>query len=173
MVRLRTLHHDAAQLAKNAPDKFAHPEVVRSLEQALVHVMIRCLAWGSPVKTSLASHRHTAVIARFEEYLAQNYDRPLYLAEICSALGVSERMLWVCCHEQLGIGPLHYFWIRRMHLARRALILADPTKATVTDIATDYGFWELGRFSVEYRALFRESPSATLRGPTAKSKSSA
>jgi AraC-like DNA-binding protein len=50
-----------------------------------------------------------------------------------------------------------------MHLARRALLRADPAAATVTGIATDHGFWELGRFSVEYRALFGEMPSASLR----------
>jgi AraC-like DNA-binding protein len=52
-----------------------------------------------------------------------------------------------------------------MHLARRALIRADPATATVTGVATEYGFWELGRFSVQYRALFGESPSASLRHP--------
>ena len=63
------------------------------------------------------------------------------------------------------MGPIRYLTLRRMHLARRALLGADPSKATVTQIATDYGFWELGRFSVAYRALFGESPSDSLRMP--------
>ena len=50
-----------------------------------------------------------------------------------------------------------------MHLVRRALLHADPLISTVTRIVTDHGFWELGRFSVAYRTLFGESPSATLR----------
>jgi AraC-like DNA-binding protein len=50
-----------------------------------------------------------------------------------------------------------------MHLVRRVLLQADPSKSTVTRIVTDHGFWELGRFSVSYRALFGESPSETLR----------
>jgi Helix-turn-helix domain len=56
-----------------------------------------------------------------------------------------------------------------MHLVRRALLQANPSKSTVTRVVTDHGFWELGRFSVSYRALFGESPSETLqsaaRGP--------
>jgi AraC-like DNA-binding protein len=55
--------------------------------------------------------------------------------------------------------------LRRMHLTRRALLCADPSMSTVTRIVTDHGFWELGRFSVAYRALFGESPSETLRRP--------
>jgi AraC-like DNA-binding protein len=89
----------------------------------------------------------------------------MYLADICSAVGASERTLRSCCEERLGMGPIRYLWLRRMHLARRALLGADPTTTTVTQIATDYGFWELGRFSVAYQVLFGESPSASLRKP--------
>jgi AraC-like DNA-binding protein len=39
---------------------------------------------------------------------------------------------------------------------------ADSKRATVTEIATSFGFVELGRFSVEYRKAFGESPSQTL-----------
>jgi AraC-like DNA-binding protein len=63
------------------------------------------------------------------------------------------------------MSPTRYLWLRRMNLARRALLMADPAMATVTEVATNYGFWELGRFSVAYRSLFGESPSASLRRP--------
>ena len=53
--------------------------------------------------------------------------------------------------------------LRRMQTARRALQNADPQVSRVTDIATEHGFWELGRFSVNYRHMFGEMPSATLK----------
>jgi AraC-like DNA-binding protein len=55
-----------------------------------------------------------------------------------------------------------------MHLVRWALRSAYAEKTTVTEIATDYGFWELGRFAVAYRSLFGEAPSAALRRPPKK-----
>ena len=51
----------------------------------------------------------------------------------------------------------------RLTRARFALLAADCRLAKVTEIATSFGFVELGRFSVEYRELFGESPSRTLQ----------
>jgi AraC-like DNA-binding protein len=165
MARLIRLHASARQLATAATAAFARPEAVRSLEHALVHAMMTCLAEMRGEIKSRWRH-HSAIIKRFEDLLAANNDRPMYLAEICAATGASERTLRVCCEEHLGMGPIRYLWLRRMHLARRTLLRADPANATVTQIATDHGFWELGRFSVSYRALFGETPSATLRRPS-------
>jgi AraC-like DNA-binding protein len=109
-------------------------------------------------------HRHGMIVAKLEEYLEANPNTPLYLAEICGAIGAAERTLRAACEEHLGMGPIRFLALRRMHLVRRALSDADSS-TTVTRIATDYGFWELGRFSVAYRALFGETPSETLRRP--------
>jgi len=105
------------------------------------------------------------IIARFEEFLETHPGKPLYLTEICAAIGVAERTLRVACEEHLGMGPIRFLSLRRMHLVHRALQQADPSTTTVTRLATDHGFCELGRFSVAYRALFGESPSKSLRRP--------
>jgi len=89
--------------------------------------------------------------------------QPLFLIEVCAQVGVNERTLRNYCLEYLGMSPHRYLWRRRMNQVRHAVSLADPVEATVTTIATNYGFWELGRFSVAYRKLFGESPSTTLR----------
>jgi len=165
MSRLFRLHELVGQISKNTPDIVALPEVARSLEQQLIHLMVRCLTEGTSSKTSAGARRHDAIVARFEEFLEANPSQPLYLTEICAAIAVSERTLRAACEEHLGMGPIRYLTLRRMHLVRRALLRADPSTATVTRLATDHGFWELGRFSVAYRALFDESPSGSLRRP--------
>ena len=42
-------------------------------------------------------------------------------------------------------------------------MLGKEGAETVTDAAMRFGFRELGRFAVDYRAAFGESPSETLR----------
>jgi AraC-like DNA-binding protein len=87
------------------------------------------------------------------------------MPQLCATVGASYTTLWDCCQEYLGMSPKRYLWLRRMHLVRRDLRSADAEKTTVTEIATAYGFWELGRFAVAYRSLFGEPPSAALRRP--------
>ena len=163
MTRLRQLHHKAGVIARTTPNLFELPEVVRSLEDQTIHAMICCLTEGAALELPLANRRHDMVVARFEGFLEANPDQALYLTEICAAIGVAERTLRLACQEHLGMGPIRYLTLRRMNLVRRALQRADASTATVTQLATDHGFWELGRFSVSYRRLFGESPSETLR----------
>ena len=82
---------------------------------------------------------------------------------LCSAVGVPERTLRVCCTEFLGMSPTRYLLLRRLNMARSALRRADPATASVAEIARIYQFHEPGRFAVTYRTVFGEMPSTTLR----------
>jgi AraC-like DNA-binding protein len=165
IARLRALHASACSLARNEPEAWSRPATVKALEQELVQAMVACLTDHPSVTAKRDGGSHARVMTRFEDFLAARQLEPVYLAEICKAIGASERTLRTCCQERLGMGPIRYLWLRRMTLARRALLNADPMLKTVTEIATEHGFWELGRFSVEYRALFGEAPSMSLRRP--------
>ncbi|MDE5451395.1 helix-turn-helix domain-containing protein [Bradyrhizobium sp. CSA112] len=163
MGRLLDLHRQLGGLVEESDEKLANVEVVRAIDDELAYLMVRCLDEGLPVTTTQAERNHSRIIRRFEEFLRENLLQPLYVAEICAATGACERSLRACCLEHFGMGPVHYLWLRRMHLVRRTLLLATPETATVTRTAMDHGFWELGRFSTQYRSLFGEPASATLQ----------
>jgi AraC-like DNA-binding protein len=166
MSRLLQLHEMVSRLAKTTPGILSLPGVARALEQELILAMTRCLAEGENLAMTAGGRRHGVIVARFEEFLETHPDWPLYLTEICAAIGVAERTLRVACEEHLGMAPIRFLSLRRMHLVHRALLRADPSTTTVTRVATDHGFWELGRFAVAYRTLFGESPSDSLRRPS-------
>jgi AraC-like DNA-binding protein len=163
IARLQRLHAAAGRLAEEAPEIIANPDAARGLEQALIEAMIDCFDHNEVREDSSAQGQHAIVMRRFRRVIEENPEQPLYIPEICKAIRISERTLRTCCEEHLGMGPKRYLLLRRMHFARRALRRATPETATVTEIATRFGFWQLGRFAVEYQTLFGEPPSATLR----------
>ena len=165
MSRLLKLHEMVGQITTTVPEVLEVPEAARSLEQQLIHILVRCLTEGDTTQITGCCRRYDKIVAKFDEYLEANPNTPLNLAEICAATGAAERTLRAACEEHLGMGPIRYLALRRMHLVRRALLRAYSSTTTVTSIATDHGFWELGRFSVNYRAMFGEAPLATLRRP--------
>jgi AraC-like DNA-binding protein len=165
MARLQRLHAAAGSLAEDAPEIITQPEAARGLEQALIEAMVDCLGSCEVRENTLAQDQHAIVMRRFRRMVEENPEHPLYIPEICKAIRVSSRTLQACCHEHLGMGPKHYLLLRRMHLARQALRQAAPDATSVTEIATRYGFWQLGRFAVEYQSLFGEPPSAPLGRP--------
>jgi AraC-like DNA-binding protein len=161
--RLRRLHAAVGRIAEEAPEIVANAHAAHGLEQALIEAMLDCLNNRPAYQDSAAQGQHALVMRRFRRLMEENPERALYLPEICKAIGVSERTLRVCCHEHLAMGPKRYLILRRLHLARRALQQASEAEMTVTEVAMRFGFWQLGRFAVEYRSLFDEAPSATLR----------
>lgn len=102
-------------------------------------------------------------VEKTEAYLQTHAGTVIPIAELCRIVGLSERSLRNAFYDVRGAGPKRCLQYRRLQDARRALRNAVPNETTVTTVAADHGFFELGRFARAYREMFGESPSTTLR----------
>jgi AraC-like DNA-binding protein len=109
------------------------------------------------------SHSSLNLVQRAEVLALADLDKPLHVATLAHTLAVSERTLRKAFKNAYGLSPCRHLRMLRLSRVRRALLSAHDHVVTVTKIATEFGFAELGRFSVEYRKVFGESPSVTLR----------
>lgn len=81
--------------------------------------------------------------------------------ELCVHVGVSERTLQYVFQEAYQVTPKQYIQLRRLHGVRKEL-LARPYRP-VGDVAAEWGFWHMGQFAADYKKLFGEVPSATVK----------
>lgn len=104
------------------------------------------------------------LMARIGEWAADVPDATVNLLELARIAGVPLRQLQQGFKTYTGMSPAQWLRLRRLNGARRELLRAEG--ATVAEVAMNWSFWHLGRFSNSYRALFKELPSETLKHPT-------
>ncbi len=97
-----------------------------------------------------------------EDFLCANLETPVTRDRLAEESGVSMRTLSRSFQKRYGIGPIGFLKQRRLDAAYRTLLGAEADTTTVTDTALRYGFVHMGKFSIDYREAFWESPSTTL-----------
>ena len=102
-------------------------------------------------------------VKRAIDYMEAHLDAAITLGSIVEASGVAGRTLLKHFRDTKGVSPMRYLTNARFERVRDALS-RDQRGESVTTIAMSWGFSHMGRFSVEYRRRFGESPSDTLRG---------
>ena len=135
----------------------------RSVPTAIASALEVCLrnavALDRRVEAAVCRSR---IVRRAEEFFRCHVGESVSIAQLSSVSGVSERSLRNAFYDVCTTSPKRYLRLLQLHQVRRAL--RSPADAsTVTDVATLHGFFELGRFAGEYKALFGEVPSQTLQ----------
>lgn len=95
-------------------------------------------------------------------------DEPPSLYEVCRRVGASPRKLGYCFQDTLGVSPGRYLKAIRLNAARRDLSRDEGPNLSVYEVAARWGFWHFGHFSADYKRLFAELPSETLRRARAR-----
>ncbi|CAI8806126.1 helix-turn-helix domain-containing protein [Pseudomonas sp. IT-P294] len=109
------------------------------------------------------------IMKRIGEWAADSPEETLNLLELSQVAGVSLRQLQHAFKAFTAMTPTHWLRLRRLNSAHRELLARTPNETTVAEVAMNWSFWHLGRFSSSYRALFKELPSETLKRAAPKS----
>lgn len=146
------------------PLEALNPQAQSHLLDDAVSGLLQLLAQGQRAPRENVSAQHARrTLRRVRDYLQAHTDRCVTVHELCEQLGASRRALQDCFGKYVGLSPKAYLKALKLNEARRALLCADSPLAGVSDVAVHYGFWHLSQFAADYRWLFGELPSETLR----------
>jgi transcriptional regulator GlxA family with amidase domain len=146
------------------PGSMLHQPAVRGLFEQFI---MTGLLLSQPNNHSEALGRSGPAIVprdmrRAIDYIEANLGTSFKTADIVKATGIAGRTLFKHFKDFKGISPMRYAQNARFQEVRQSLSQAEP-EDSVTDIAMRWGFTHMGRFSIEYRLRYGESPSQTLK----------
>jgi AraC family ethanolamine operon transcriptional activator len=124
--------------------------------------------FSDPVTTTVGRPRiqRTEIVRRIKTLLEVQENQPMSAGEMARAVGVSERMLRDVFQQCFHVSPKRFLRLRQLQQVFGTLRTSEPGGVTVSQVLTQFGVWEFGRFAASYREAFGELPSETLRGRT-------
>jgi len=162
---LRHMLIDAATPSEDEPlsqGQFALPE---ALENDLVSMLAAHLGPAVRSAPEVNLFRVEALRVVHAAIAASKALPAASLADLCEAVGVSQRWLHKCFVDVLGVSPYRYLRLARLSRARDLLLKPDAKPALVKSISLSLGYRLSGRFAAEYRSVYRENPTDTLGRP--------
>lgn len=156
--------------AVNIVDSVAAVAAEEELLDALAQ-LLRASAWTNDRHVGRPQVSRGRVIARCLELINESEGQPLFISDLCRVTQVSERTLRNIFQEYFGVAPMRLLLVRQLREIRSALLAADPAEQTVMKVAARFGIWDFSLFARNYRALYAEAPSQTLRGSRAHQRS--
>ena len=128
----------------------------------IVHGLMHVVDTGLSALDSheLKTVRRPDLVSDARDLVTANLGRAFTVAGMSQSLGVSERVLNYAFRDTLGISPLQYIQVQKLHAVRRLLKRSDMS---VSDACHLFGFNTPSRFARHYKRLFGEFPSETIK----------
>ncbi len=159
---LRSLSKRLSAAVANSGDG-ACGQVIADIEDETLSALMRVLGGGTPTRERDTRAGNRRRLGQLLDYVDGHADTPLRVADLCAVARVSERTLQNLFKRELGMTPKTYLCGQRLYGAHRALRTAQASGCRVMDVANAWGFWHMGQFARDYRKLFGELPSDTLK----------
>ena len=157
----RRLHRFSYLLDHNGPGMLkGQSEMVN---EELATGIIECLNSDVRPHGVVSVGQKHAVLKRSLEILNDPNRLPVTVARLCAEAATSLSTLKRVFLAEFGMTPKTYIRVRCLS-AVRDMLAHSPPGTRVADVANKWGFWHMGQFARDYRVMFGELPSSTLRG---------
>lgn len=95
-------------------------------------------------------------------HIESNIKQDISIEELANVAHISVRKVYNIFAKHYHITPKAFIKQSKLKHLRKEIVLNSDIR-NVTEIALDYGFLHLGRFSSDYKKMFSELPSETLK----------
>ena len=104
------------------------------------------------------------IARKIYSYFHEHAAEPIQMIHLTHLTGKSERTIERIFKKHFGVSPYSYLKIHRLHLVHQRLMNKERVDlGNIMQIAIDSGFNPMGYFGSEYKKLFNEMPSDTLK----------
>lgn len=162
--RLRAAIDHLDQVVLSDPDAASSPLLLGAASRYVAaQVLAAFPSSAAAARAADSRDAHPATLRRALEHVEVFAHLDLTPAQIAAAAHVSIRSLQIAFRRHLDTTPMAHLRAVRLARVRRDLETADPAVTSVAEVAVRWGFGHQGHFGQAYRAVYGETPGATLR----------
>ncbi|MGD1701127.1 helix-turn-helix domain-containing protein [Dapis sp. BLCC M229] len=150
-------------LAVHQPSWFQNPHIEKLVADDFIPLLISQIPIKLNSKCFFKPSRRAKLIAQAETEILANLEKPLTLKQLAQNLGSSSAALSFGFKDLFGVSPMRYLKVRRLNAVRQHLKAREPENCTIAILASEFGFYSPCHFTKDYKTMFGELPSETLR----------
>jgi AraC family ethanolamine operon transcriptional activator len=167
LCRLSSGISQALETTESTSDPVGANVCLQEIEQDVVTSLVLALTKLEQLERGARGRlNRLRCLVRARDFIEANLGSPLGLETLSQAIGTSPRTLEIAFREVLNITVVQYIKNRRLIAINRLFLDPQYTANCVSTLARAHGFNHMGHFARDYRALFGEHPSDTLRMQT-------
>lgn len=130
------------------------------IEVELVDDLLNCLisTYENKVKPELLPQKFNNAI----DYIHENLNEIVSVSQVSQFVNIPERTLRYNFEKKYNISPKDFIQKLRLNGVKKRLS-GNLKTPSIYKIASEYNFWHMGQFARDYKHLFGELPSETLK----------
>jgi len=133
------------------------------IEVELVDDLLNCLisSYENKVRPELLQQKFNNAI----DYIHENLNEIISVSQVSQFVNIPERTLRYNFEKKYNISPKDFIQRLRLNAVKKRLS-GNLKTPIIYKIASEYNFWHMGQFTRDYKHLFGELPSETIRNNT-------